>query len=234
MHDITIHFPLYAGVKEFLVGVDGAATVEAATPYRLEKPVVYYGSSITQGGCASRPGNSYQAMISRNLNLDYVNLGFSGSAKGEETMAQYISTLDMSVFVYDYDYNAPTPQHLRQTHQKMFQIIRDRNPQLPILILSRPRYRLVEHEKERLSIIRKTYEDAIASGDQNVYFIEGPTLMHYAQDGGTVDAVHPNDLGFFSMAKMITKTLKPILEQSLPSQRLAPITQTSFSNTPRN
>lgn len=212
--EITINFPLYSGVSALYIGLEEDALLKKAPGYKYQAPIVCYGSSITQGGCASRPGNAYESILSRTLHADHINLGFSGSAKGEEAMAQYISTLDMSVFIYDYDYNAPTPQHLRQTHQKMFQIIRAQQPNLPILILSRPRYQLVGHEEERLSIIRKTYEDAIASGDRNVYFIEGPTLMHYAQDGGTVDNVHPNDLGFFSMAKMIIKILKPILALS--------------------
>lgn len=71
--------------------------------------------------------------------INYINLGFSGNAKAEDTMIKYIKGLDMSIFVYDYDHNAPTVEHLRATHNKMFVAIREAHPDLPILILPRPK-----------------------------------------------------------------------------------------------
>ena len=117
----------------------------------------------------------------------------------------------MSVFVYDYDNNAPTLKYLENTHQKMFQTVRESNPDLPIVILSRPKYFLTEDEQQRLAVIKKTYDDAVAAGDKNVYFIDGPTLMQYAENDGTVDDLHPNDLGFYSMAKVLIALLNSIL-----------------------
>ena len=206
--EITINFPLYSSIAELYIGLDESATLKKSSGYKHQKPIVFYGSSITQGGCASRPGTSYESIISRSLQSDYINLGFSGNAKAETQIAEYISGLDMSVFVYDYDYNAPTAEHLENTHEKMFSVIRKKNPHLPILILSRPEYRLDEEEKQRLKVIRNTYENAVESGDKNTYFIDGPTLMKYAKNDGTVDGCHPNDLGFYSMAKVITSLLK--------------------------
>ena len=126
-------------------------------------------------------------------------------------MAEYISSLPMSVFVYDYDHNAPTPEHLQNTHENMFKIIRKAQPTLPVIMLSRPKYTLNDEEKERLAIIRRTYENALAKGDQNVYFIDGPTLMQYAKNEGTVDGCHPTDYGFYSMAETLLSLLKTIL-----------------------
>ena len=209
--EITINFPLYSDVSDLYIGLDENATLKKASEYRQEKPMVFYGSSITQGGCASRPGNTYESIVARNLRIDYINLGFSGNAKAEDEIAQYIKGLDMSVFVFDYDHNAPTSKHLEETHQKMFLAVREANPELPIVLLSRPKYRLNEEDKERLAIIRKTYDDAIAAGDQNVYMIDGPTLMQYAKNDGTVDGDHPNDLGFHSMAKVLIEKLQTIL-----------------------
>ena len=209
--EITINFPLYSAVSELYIGINDKATLKKSSGYKHEKPIVFYGSSITQGGCASRPGNSYESIVSRALQSDYINLGFSGSAKAEDVIAQYISNLDASVFVYDYDHNAPTLEHLEKTHRKMFLTIRRKNPDLPILILSRPKYKLTRDEDERLSVIRKTYTDAVESGDKNVHFIDGPTLMKYAKNDGTVDGCHPNDLGFHSMAKAIIPKLKQII-----------------------
>lgn len=210
--DITINFPLYSGVSQLYIGLENDALLEKSCGYKYEKPIVFYGSSITQGGCASRPGNSYESIVSRELKADYINLGFSGNAKAEDSIAEYISSLEKLCFVYDYDYNAPSVEHLENTHQKMFLRVRESNPDLPIIILSRPKYILNDEEKIRLEIIENTYNQAIASGDKNVYFISGRELMEYAKNDGTVDGCHPNDLGFYSMARPLIKLLKDILK----------------------
>ncbi len=209
--EITINMPLYSSVKELYIGLSESAIVLPPKPYSIKKPIVYYGSSITQGGCASRPGMAYEAIISRELNCDYINLGFSGNAKGEEVIARYIADLDMSMFVYDYDHNAPSPEHLLKTHQKMFRIIRDKNSQIPILFLSRPKYLLNSEEEKRFEIIKQTYENAVYDGDKNVYLLKGTELMKTAKWDGTVDNVHPNDFGFRSMASALIPIIKEIL-----------------------
>lgn len=210
--EITINFPLYSAVKGLEIGLHKNAYVKSAAPYKHTSPVVYYGSSITQGGCASRPGNAYQSIISRELSCDHINLGFSGNAKGEVEMGEYIASLKMSAFVYDYDYNAPSLEHLKDTHYRMFSQIRSKNPTLPIIVLSRPNVHLNEQEKQRLKIIKNTVKTAKASGDENVYFIDGSKIMKlFGGDSGTVDNCHPNDLGFMCMAKVIGKKLKEIL-----------------------
>lgn len=213
MRQIMIHFPLYSAVSSLEIGLQETAVVESPTPYRVETPVVFYGSSITQGGCASRPGNCYTAVLSRRLNFDHVNLGFSGSGKAEQEMADYIANLHMSVFVYDYDHNAPDLAHLQATHEKMFCTIREKNPTLPIVILSRPKFLLSDVEKQRMAVIRTTWEKAVAAGDTHVYFVEGPTLMATAENEGTVDGTHPNDLGFYSMANALESLISSILNQ---------------------
>lgn len=211
MKNITINFPLYSNLNDLYIGIDEGSSLQSPVAYRHKKPIVYYGSSITQGGCASRPGNSYESILSRRLDCDYVNLGFSGSAKAEDEISDYISELDMSVFVYDYDHNAPSVAHLQNTHEKMFQAIRNKKPELPIVMLSRPKYFLLDEEKERLETIRTTYENAVAAGDKNVYFISGRELMAKACDNGTVDNTHPNDFGFYSMAEALGDVLEKII-----------------------
>ena len=211
MREITINFPLYSGVCELYIGVDDKSTISSPKQYKIQKPIVYYGSSITQGGCASRPGNSYESIVSRKFDCDYINLGFSGNAKGETEIAEYISKLDMSVFVYDYDHNAPSAEHLKNTHENMFKLIRKANPDLPIIMMSRPKYYLTEDEKLRLDIIKTTYNNAKQAGDRNVYLIDGKTQMEFAENDGTVDNCHPNDLGFASIAKALCNVLKQIL-----------------------
>ena len=212
MRELTINMPLYSGVTKLYIGLAKDAKIEKCRAYKHPVPVVYYGSSITQGGCASRPGNSYQSMISRKLDCDYVNLGFSGNAKGEPIMREYLSRLPMSVFVMDYDHNAPTPEHLEQTHQPLFEAVRRANPDLPIILVSMPESSGREIIDRRFRIIQKTYEDALAKGDRHVYLIDGRQMVAGIEDSWSVDGVHPNDLGFHAMAEAIGAVLAQILE----------------------
>lgn len=209
--EILIHFPLYSGVKALYIGVVEGSTLSAAEPYKYEKPVVYYGSSITNGAAASRPGMTYEAMLSRWLGVDHHNLGFGGSAKGEREIAEYVASLEMSVFVYDYDYNAPSVEHLEQTHERMFKIVREKHPDTPIIIVSRPKYVKDEDCLRRFEVIKTTYEHALAAGDERVYLVCGSDLFEGLDADYTVDAVHPTDLGFRYMAQ----GLRPVLEDAL-------------------
>ena len=210
---ITLNMPLYSTVKSLYIGLKEGSVLKAAPGYSNEKPVVYYGSSITQGGCASKPGSCYQSILSRRFNLDYINLGFSGSAKAEDAMIDYIKGLDMSLFVYDYDHNAPSNEHLLETHNKMFNAIREAHPHLPILILPRPKYYLTENDQERFEIIHNTYLAAKEKGDENVYFLSGKQLMAMVEDNGTVDGTHPTDSGFHSIAQAMSEVFKEIFEK---------------------
>ena len=213
MRDYTINFPLYDGVKDLYIALKKDAILEAPTPYKHQKPVVYYGSSITQGGCASRPGNSYQAILSRRLDTDHVNLGFSGNGRAEKEMVQYLASLDMSVFVCDYDYNCLSPEHLWQTHEPLYRAVRRAHPDMPIILISAPTViKEPENFTERRAAVRATYDAAVADGDQNVYYIDGAELLDgECWDSCTVDGVHPNDFGFYRMAMRIERTLKPLL-----------------------
>ena len=206
--------PLYSCVEDLYIGLKDGCTLKPACDYSVKKPVVFYGSSITQGGCASRSGNAYSNMISRELDCDHINLGFSGKAKAEIPMAEYIAGLEMSVFVYDYDHNAPDVAYLEETHERMFKIIRNAQPELPILMLTRPRYDLSKPgDSERLEVVRRTYENALAVGDKNVYFIPGPELiLDLVRESALVDGTHPNDGGFSSMAYVIGNKLREILK----------------------
>ena len=212
---ITLNFPLYNGVRELYIGLDAGCEIKEAPEYKYEKPVVYYGSSITQGGCASRPGMSYQAILTREFDFDHINLGFSGSGRGEQIIADYIAGLDMMAFVLDYDHNAPTVEHYRETHEPFFKTVRAAHPDIPIIIMTRPvpKTFLTYDEWQRIDVAKTTYENAVAAGDKNVYFIPGYELMEFAGEEGTVDLCHPTDLGFASMAKRLSVEFKKILKK---------------------
>ena len=151
--------------------------------------------------------------LPQRFDINYINLGFSGNAKAEDEIAEYIAGLDMSIFVYDYDHNTPTLEHLEATHKRMFNIIREKNPDLPIIIMSAPYFHLKSGWITRRDIIKATYDSAVKSGDKNVYFLDGPALMKIAENNGTVDNLHPNDLGFFSMSCAVGDIIEKILKK---------------------
>ncbi len=210
--DILIHFPTYNDVTNLFIGVEAGAELTWGDEYAITKPVVFYGSSITHGCAATKPGNAYPNLLSRWLDADILNIAFSGNAKGEDAMAEYIATLDMSAFVYDYDHNAPTVEHLQNTHSRMFSIIREKNPELPIIMASRPNRNYDDHRAERKAVILQTVADARAKGDNNVYFVDGETMFDLLdREMCTVDGSHPTDIGFYCMAKAFEPVLREIL-----------------------
>ena len=215
MRSFTLYFPLYNAVDCLEIGVEKGAHVESGTPYRWDTPVVYYGSSITQGGCASRPGNAYPAVISRRYDCDFINLGFSGNAKGEPAMAEYLSTLNMSVFVCDYDHNAPSVEHLENTLKPLVAAVRKAQPQLPIVLVSRPNIHTDNPaDIRRREIVRSVYQQYLDAGDKRMRFIDGESLFQEMyRDFCTVDGCHPNDLGMIRMADVIGPVVGELLEK---------------------
>ena len=207
----TLNLPICSQIKEIRIGVKEGSIITRAPKYAIEKPIVFYGSSVTQGACASRPGNTYANMISRELDCDYLNLGFWGNALGEERIAEYIAKLDMSAFVYDYDYNAPSTEHLRATHEKMFKIIRKAQPNLPIVILSAPKCYPTSVDEERFQVIKTTYDHAIANGDKNIALLSGAEIMSPIRGVALADNIHPADIGFFAMSQSICGVIKQML-----------------------
>lgn len=211
-NNFVLNFPLYNGVCKVYVGVKKGSVLDEPVKYINEKPVIFYGSSITQGGCATRPGNTYQNFLSRELDMDYINLGFSGNAQGEQIMADFMAGLDMSVFVSDYDYNSITAEHLEATHYTLYETIRKTHPDIPYIMVTLPTPNCCTGETWRRKIVMQSYIKALDSGDKNVYFIDGDSLFAGSEyDACTVDICHPNDMGFYRMARGMMPILKPLL-----------------------
>ena len=211
---ITINFPLYSDVENVYIGLADYAVFDKAPDFESDKKLVFYGSSITQGGCASRPGLAYTNMLGRNLGFDFVNLGFSGSAFGELKMAEYIAKLNPDIFIMDYDNNAPTTEFLENTHEKFYLQYRKLCPTTPIIMITAPSFNFSSaiDWPGRREVIKRTYDNAIASGDKNVYYINGEDLWGEIWDSCTVDGLHPNDIGFLKMAEKIENTLIDLLK----------------------
>ncbi len=211
MHNYILHFPLYGMVNSLTLVLDEWAQLENGKKYLDIKPILYYGSSITQGGCASRADASYPSMISKWNGIDFINLGFSGSARAEKTMIKYLSTIPCSLFVCDYDHNAPDVEHLQKTHYALYETFREEQAQTPIIFISAPSPQRLEKGKERCDTVLNTYQTAKQNGDENVWFIDGKVLFgEEDKDFCTVDGCHPNDLGFYRMAKEIYKIMKEV------------------------
>ena len=209
----TIHLSSYAAIADLQIGLPSDAVLGPGLSYRPTKPIVYYGSSITQGACASHPGNTYENIVCRKTDMDYLNLGFSAMAKGEPAMAEYIASLPQSVFVLDYDHNAPNVDHLKNTHQIFFNTYRRLQPDVPVIMLSRPGISSLAYQaiQRRKDVILETYRNTRENGDKNVYYIDGESMFRGPyEDLCLVDAVHPNDLGFALMADAILAVLERI------------------------
>lgn len=218
LRSYTVNFPVHSVVESVELGFKPNSCLGGSLkPYKDIEPIVFYGSSIVHGIAASRPGNIYPALISRNLGVDFKNLGFSGAAKGEKEIAEWIASLPMSVFVFDYDHNAPTLEHLEATHHSFYEIIRKKNPELPFIMVTRPDYGSNIHAQRatlaRRDIIMSSYLKARESGDKNVYFVDGLAfnLVPSSHDL-SVDSCHPNDAGFMRMSDSIGAVIKHILE----------------------
>lgn len=226
----TLNFPLYQGVKRFQVGLNPGARVRRPPAWSEDRPIVIYGTSITQGGCASRPGLAYTNIISRALNRPVINLGFSGNGCGEPEVIQLVAGLrNPGLLVLDYEGNAGAFEAYRQTLPAAIALLRAAHPVTPLLVLSRIVFaREYAHaeagpaREKRMRMQRELVRRLRAQGDGNLYFHNGATLLGPDADECTVDGVHPNDLGFMRMARRLAPLMKRLARtDERPTKRTA-------------
>ena len=213
--EITLYLPRNEILSDVEIELDDGAWVDSPTPYK-NGTMLLYGSSITEGGCPANGTNAYPTLLSRSLDMDFYNFGFSGSARGELRMADYINEVmadhGVGLFIYDYDHNAPSADHLRETHEPFFRRLREKNPTMPIIIMTCPDFDYRPDAAERRAVIRATYENAVAAGDKNVRFIDGETFFGKEErQMCTIDTCHPNDLGFVRMAHVIEPVVRELM-----------------------
>jgi lysophospholipase L1-like esterase len=216
----TLNFPLYNGVESVEVGVMAGSTITAPLPFEQDGRIVVYGTSITQGGCAARPGMAYSNILSRRLNAEFVNLGFSGNGKGEPALANLINQIERKRLIV-LDYEANVGDGIRDTLGTFIDILREKDKNIPILVISKIRYASEIHNpaslkaaQERAKFQKELVDTKRADGDANLHFLDGSTLLGEHADECTVDGVHPTDLGFMMMANGIEPAIRSIL---LPS-----------------
>ncbi len=221
IRNFTINLPLYSGIKSIEIGLEKGAKILAPAPWDSDSPIVIYGSSITQGGCASRPGMAYPAIISRKLNRPVLNFGFSGNGKGEAIVAEYLAKIDSpALFLLDYEPNAH-PEGIRKTLSTFLDILRKKHPETPIIQMSRLRF-LYDIPVTESTVIKtdsminsiKFQKNEIFrrqnAGDKNIYFLSGAELCGENWHEYSVDGTHQTDLGFSVMAENLLKKIKSL------------------------
>ncbi len=221
MRMITLNFPLYQGVQKIEIGIDPDADLAAPVSFSDDRRVIVYGTSITQGGCAARPGMSYTNILSRYINHEFINLGFSGNGRGEPELAHIISQIERpALLVLDYEANVGEPANLQQTLPEFIRIYRETHSDIPILVLSRILYAkdrfdaaLTKLCDDRREIARHTVQVYQNAGDSNIEFYDGTDLLGDDYEECTVDGVHPTDLGFIRMANGLHPLLRRLLKQ---------------------
>lgn len=208
----TINFPLYKGVREFQIGIEAGAKILPPEP--LKKYVAVYGTSITQGGCASRPGMASTNILSRRLSRHFLNFGFSGSGRGEPEVAHILAELDPVMYLLDFEANAcgdyipRLPGFLR--------ILREAHPETPILVLSEYHYSMqyADHEKVKAAHVReqqRIVDSFRKNGDGNMWSVDGRNQFGALGPEATVDGIHATDLGFQLQADFLLPRIRRIL-----------------------
>jgi hypothetical protein len=214
MREYRMNLPLYDGVTKLEIGIDSLSNI--VKPERTnKKPIVFYGTSITQGGCASRPGMVHTSIISRKLDVECINFGFSGNGRMEKPLAELISGIDALFYVLD-GTNNMTPEQIHENAIPLVEIIRSKHPATPIIfvegLLNDRSYldkttRDVELAKNEM--LKKEFQEMIKRGFKNIYYIgqAGGKGIDYES---TVDGVHLTDLGFSRYADFLLREFRRI------------------------
>ncbi len=208
-----VNLPLYNGIREFSLGIDPEASVAPLPPRAsgVEKPVVFYGTSITQGGCASRPGMSFVNIVGRELDVPVVNLGFSGSGLMELEMSEHLAAIDASCYVLDCVWNmrGMTTDAFLTRYEPFIRNLRAKRPNVPIVMAGMSDvYCGGPNDKD--ACVEALYGRLVAEGWEK--------LVHLPKDGmysgdfeGTVDGIHANNWGMRSLAKAYGKAVEKAL-----------------------
>ena len=217
--EYMLYLPLYDGVTSLSVGIDEQASISAPRmdiPKRT-KPIVFYGTSILQGGCANRPGMAHTNIISRRLNREIINLGFSGNALLDYEIAEVMSSVDAGVYVLDFVPNASAEQIYEKT-ETIYRILRDKHPRTPIIFIEDPVFthtlfdkKIAEEVSKKNKAVNSVYKALKTKGEKNIYMISSEKML--GEDGeATIDGIHFTDLGMMRYADLVCPVIKKVLK----------------------
>lgn len=204
--DYLLYLPLYNGVKSMEFGIPRTNRLFSPPPADPagRKPIVFYGTSITQGGCASRPGMAATAIVGRRLNLPIINLGFSGSGRMEPEMAHLLSELNPALYVLDCLHNMTLPM-ITERVAPFVAILRKTHPDTPILLVEDSNFKHITPTGKGAAL-RAIFEGLVKDGDKHLHFLSNEGMLGDDLEG-TVDGLHPNDLGMMRQAEVFIKAL---------------------------
>jgi lysophospholipase L1-like esterase len=207
--EYVLYLPLYNGVSRVELGAYKTRTFHPSepSPEERDRTVVFYGTSITQGGCASRPGMAATSIAGRRLDVPVINLGFSGNGRMEPELARLLGELDPAVFVLDCLWNM-TPEMVTERVEPFVRILREARPATPIVLVEDSYF--MDRPTGDGEILREIYGKLKAEGDEHLYLLPN-TGMLGSDTEGTVDGCHPNDLGMMRQAHVFAKALAPLL-----------------------
>ena len=210
--EYSLYFPYHCATSAIEIGLRPGSRLMEPEPHRITKPVVFYGSSITNCGAAGRPGLVYPAIIARYHDFPLINMGFSGSCRGELCIAETIGKLDLAALVIEFDHNAPDAAFLATRHEPFFKCFRALKPDVPVLMLSKADFNRESDAPERREIIMRTWLNALQNHDGKVDFLDGETLWAGPfRTECTQDGCHPNDFGAMLMAERIGERLMKLI-----------------------
>jgi lysophospholipase L1-like esterase len=217
--EYLLYLPLYDGLANLEIGVQPSAVIgnpEINTP-KKEKPVVFYGTSITQGGCASRAGMAYPNQLSRMLDRQIVNLGFSGNGQLDPEIAEFMAEIDASCFVMDCLPNVSIAQ-MKEKYARFVEIIREKKPYVPILMVETILFPHMYYDQtvysllqEKNATLQKIFAEQKKRHDRNIYYVKGDRLIGNDSEG-TVDGVHLTDLGFLRMSQNLYPVIHKLIK----------------------
>ena len=210
--EYKLFLPLYDGVTKLEIGIDNNALINKASPNPV-KPIVFYGTSITQGGCASRPGMAHTNIISRKLDVDCINYGFSGNGRMETPIVELISEIDAQFYVIECMQNMDSEQ-VSERVRPLVDMIRTKHPHTPIVLVENMMYTMAfldQTIKTRLiqenAALKNEYDKIIKSDIPNIFYIKD-NKDFLLDNEGTVDGVHLTDLGFLRYSDYLIENLK--------------------------
>lgn len=205
--EYKMYLPLYDGVASIEVGIDSLAYI--SKPEKLKsRPIVFYGTSITQGGCASRPGMVHSSIISRKLGVECINFGFSGNGRMEKPVVELISGIDALFYVIECAENMSSGE-INENSGPLLEIIRKKHPSTPVVFVNNMIYEkssldqiTIKSITEKNEMCEKVFRDLRDAGYKNIYFIDKTNSLGYDHEA-TVDGVHLTDLGFMRYADFL-------------------------------
>lgn len=229
MRTVSLNLPLYQSIRSIEIGLDRNASISSPRPFRGGR-VIFYGTSITQGGCASRPGTCYPSILSRRLDAEVVNLGFDNNGRGDAALAQLMASIDdVACYVLDFEINVSEPATLATAIDGFLPILRDRRAETPIVVVSRPIFARELHESDRVAdriarraILSAAVERHRSRGDRNIHLVD---LSVHGVFEHTVDGLHPTDMGMHTIADWLEGPLRSVMDNhptSAPHKETAP------------